>query len=93
MEGIPTEAWIIMYTWSKPEDWIGAFPSELYQWFVCQYKESKLPRIFDSKNECDDYIKDGALIDAVPIQVAGGLVKLYNEVPALPMLGVSVSYF
>jgi len=65
------EAWIIIYTWNSTEHWIGCFPSNLYQMFVCDYMESKLPKLFNSKKECDEYINDGCLIEAMPFCIAG----------------------
>ena len=62
------QAWIIYYTWKNTDDWIGCFPDELYQWFVC---ESKRPRIFDTKKEAQDYIDNNCLICAKPLKVAG----------------------
>jgi len=71
MSDYSKEAWIIIYTWESTEDWMGFYPDKLYQWFVCDYVESTLPKTFDTKEECEEYIKEGCLIMAVPFCVAG----------------------
>lgn len=71
MENQTKEAWIILYTYRSTDDWIGGFPDTLYEWFVCDLAISKIPRIFDSKKEANQYIRDNFLIRAKAIQVAG----------------------
>lgn len=80
MENQNNEAWIIMYTWESTDDWIGGFPSDLHQWFICEYLESKHPKIFDTEHDAAQYAVNNALINPKIIQVAGeGAVINFKE--------------
>ena len=79
MEKDTKEAWIIMYTYYSTDEWYGGFPDNLYQWFVCDFTNSKLPTIFNSEKEANEYIKDGALVNAKAVQVAGAMAVPSNE--------------
>ena len=79
MEKDTKEAWIIMYTYYSTDEWYGGFPDNLYQWFVCDFTNSKLPTIFNSEKEANEYINDGALVNAKAVQVAGAMAVPSNE--------------
>ena len=79
MEKDTKEAWIIMYTYYSTDEWYGGFPDNLYQWFVCDFTNSKLPTIFNSEKEANEYINDGALVNAKTVQVAGAMAVPSNE--------------
>lgn len=79
MEKDTKEAWIIMYTYYSTDEWYGGFPDNLYQWFVCDFTDSKLPTIFNSENEANEYIKDGALVNAKAVPVAGAMAVPTHE--------------
>lgn len=67
---LPNEAWIIIYAWHEPSDWIGSFPSNLYQQILTD-DYGKLPRHFDSFDEAAIYAENESLINPLIIPIAG----------------------
>ena len=82
------EAWIIMYSYESTSEWVGGFPSTIQQWFVMN-ESGALPKIFDSKEEAQEYCNYWALIQPIIIPVAGGQAKYQSEQSLLPIIHVS----
>lgn len=53
-EWVDKEIWIILYL-QDTEGWIGAFPSNIWQWVVMEYQQGP-PLTFTSKKQAVDYI-------------------------------------
>lgn len=68
MEEFKKDLFIIAYSISDTEDWIGSFPSELHQWFVMN---GKLPRTFDTEDDAKKYAKDNHLVPNRIIKLSG----------------------
>lgn len=75
---LPKEAWIIVYAWHEPSDWIGGFPSNLYQQILTD-NYGKLPRHFDSFDEAAIYAEREALIKPLIIPIAGEKAMQWHD--------------
>lgn len=67
---IPKEAWIIIYGWNEPSDWIGSFPSDHYQQYYTE-RRNGLPHHFDTYEEAKKFAERGCLINPIIVPVAG----------------------
>jgi hypothetical protein len=76
---LPKEAWIILYIWNEPEDWVGGYPSELYQQMLTdQY--GKAPLHFDTYEDAVKCAKQKALYSYIIIPIAGAqAIKLERD--------------
>lgn len=76
---IPEEAWIIIYTWDSPEDWVGGYPSELWQQMKTQ--NGKTPEHFDTYEEAEKCAEsDGPYSHYQIIPVAGAVTKNFYRI-------------
>jgi len=75
---LPSEAWIIVYAWNEPSDWIGSFPSNLYQQILTD-DWGKLPRHFDSFDEAAVYAENECLINPLIIPIAGAKAIQWHD--------------
>lgn len=67
---IPKEAWIILYVFNEPSDWIGSFPSDHYQQYYTE-RRNGLPHHFDSYKEAREFADSECLVSHIIVPVAG----------------------
>lgn len=76
---IPKEAWIILYIWSEPSDWIGSFPSSHCQQYYTDQRKG-LPKHFDSYEEAVEKAEGEFLNNYIVVPIAGEqAMKLQDE--------------
>lgn len=75
MEGIPKEAWIIIYIWDSPEDWVGGYPSNLWQQMKTQ--NGTTPEHFDTYEDAKKCAEVDGLYNYRIIPVAGAVAKKF----------------
>lgn len=67
---IPKEAWIILYVFNEPSDWVGSFPSEHYQQYYTDTRNG-LPTHFDSYKEAVERAEREYLYNYIVVPIAG----------------------
>lgn len=67
---IAKEAWIILYIWSEPSDWIGSFPSDHCQQYYTDQRKG-LPKHFDSYQEAAERAEREYLYNYIIVPIAG----------------------
>lgn len=75
---IPKEAWIIIYGWNEPSDWIGSFPSDHYQQYYTE-RRNGLPHHFDTYEEAKRFSERECLINPIIVPVAGKYAMKMSE--------------
>jgi hypothetical protein len=67
---IPKEAWIILYVFNEPSDWVGSFPSEHCQQYYTDTRNG-LPTHFDSYKEAVERAEREYLYNYIVVPIAG----------------------
>lgn len=70
MDDLPKEAWMILYVFNEPSDWIGSFPSDHYQQYYTK-RRNGLPHHFDSYQEAREFAERECLVSHIIVPIAG----------------------